>query len=308
MSKAVRHHLALRCKAGIVFAMSANTPPEPRPSMLGMLDRVLRGGFTQREVLAGGRIEVPVAGLVRLSLLLGAGYGISLGCYSLFGGAPQAWLQMLASALKVPLLFLLTLVVSFPSLYVFAALQRLPLDFRNTLKLMLLAIVVHLTVIASLGPVFAFFAASTTSYPFLLLLNVAVFAIGGLLGLMVLRRATRDIFTPPSAAKTTAPVAPPAAVANPETTPETSPETPATPAATPWPATVTTARISHQGAEQARRLMGVWCCVYGVVGAQMGWLLRPFLGSPDAPFEWFRQRDGNFLVAVLSTIGKLFHP
>lgn len=287
----------------MLFAMSANTPTEPRPSMLGMLDRVLRGGFTQREVLAAGRIEVPVVGLVRLSLLLGAGYGISLGCYSLFGGSPQAWLQMLASALKVPLLFLLTLVVSFPSLYVFAALQRLPLDFRNTLKLMLLAIVVHLTVIASLGPVFAFFAASTTSYPFLLLLNVAVFAIGGLLGLMVLRRATRDIFTPPSAAKTSPPAVPP----TPEPT-EASPETPAATAATPWPATVTTARISHQGAEQARRLMGVWCCVYGVVGAQMGWLLRPFLGSPDAPFEWFRQRDGNFLVAVLRTIGKLFHP
>jgi hypothetical protein len=204
----------------------------------------------------------------------------------------------------VPLLFLLTLIVSFPSLYVFAALQRLPLDFRNTLKLMLLAIVVHLTVIASLGPVFAFFAASTTSYPFLLLLNVAVFAIGGLLGLMVLRRATRDMFTPPSAAKTNPPAVPPA---TPELT-AAGPEAPATPAATSWQAIGSAARTNHHGAEQARRLMGVWCCVYGVVGAQMGWLLRPFLGSPDAPFEWFRQRDGNFLIAVLNTIGKLFHP
>lgn len=274
--------------------MSDDTPPGPRPSLPAMLDRVLRGGFTQREVLAGGRIEVPVAGLVRLCLLLGGAYGVSLGCFSLFHGAPQAWLQMFASALKVPLLFLLTLLVSFPSLYVFAALQRLPLDFRNTLKLMLLAIVVHLTVIASLGPVFVFFAASTTSYPFLLLLNVAVFAIGGLLGLMVLRRATRDMFLPVPGARATVPEAP---------VPEGTPSAPSPPASAP----VAAPRLSHQGADQARRLLGIWCCVYGVVGAQMGWLLRPFLGSPDVPFAWLRAREGNFLIAVLETIRRLLH-
>lgn len=262
----------------------ANADQDPADrSMLGTLDRVLRGHFTKKEELAAGRIAVPVGRLVVLSLLLGAIYGVSLGCYASFGGAPSAWLQMVASSVKVPLLFLLTLVVSFPSLYVFAALQRLPLGFRNTLRLMLLAIVVHLTVIASLGPVFAFFAASTTSYPFLLLLNVAIFAIGGLLGLMVLRRATRDMFQP-------APRTPPPAT-------ETDPEAPL-PALPP--------RQPAHAVDQARRLLGLWCVVYGVVGAQMGWLLRPFLGNPDAPFEWFRVREDNFLIAVLRTIGTLF--
>jgi hypothetical protein len=264
-------------------APMANAEPDPADrSMLGILDRVLRGHFTRKEELAAGRIAVPVGRLVTLSLLLGAIYGISLGCYSAFGGAPSAWLQMVASSIKVPLLFLLTLVVSFPSLYVFAALQRLPLGFRNTLRLMLLAIVVHLTVIASLGPVFAFFAASTTSYPFLLLLNVAIFAIGGLLGLMVLRRATRDMFQP--APRTPTPA-------------ETAADAPL-PALPP--------RQPLHAADQARRLLGLWCVVYGVVGAQMGWLLRPFLGKPDAPFEWFRIREDNFLVALLRTIGALF--
>lgn len=260
--------------------------------MLGMLDQVLRGNFTRREVLAAGKLEVPVAALVRLCLLLGAGYGVCLGCFAVFGGAKQALLQLVASALKVPLLFLLTLCVSFPSLYVFAALQRLPLDFRNTLKLMLLAIVIHLTVIASLGPVFAFFAASTTSYPFLLLMNVAIFAVGGLLGLMVLRRATREMFLPAGQPRPVEPVAP-------------SQEVPAepSPSAERLP---TSLRHANLAAEQARRLLGVWCVVYGIVGAQMGWLLRPFLGSPAAEFEWFRARDGNFLTALLNTIAALF--
>ena len=269
--------------------------PPKRPSMLGMLDQVLRGDFTRREVLTAGKLEVPVAALVRLCLLLGAGYGVCLGCFAVFGGAKQALLQLVASAVKVPLLFLLTLCVSFPSLYVFAALQRLPLDFRNTLKLMLLAIVIHLTVIASLGPVFAFFAASTTSYPFLLLMNVAIFAIGGLLGLMVLRRATREMFLPAGPARPAEPVAP-------------SPEAPAEPSspAERLPPLPPSLRLANQAAEQARRLLGVWCVVYGIVGAQMGWLLRPFLGSPAAEFEWFRARDGNFLTALLNTIAALF--
>ena len=277
--------------------MSGTTPPEPRTN-LAMLDQVLRGSFTRKEALSEGRIDVPVGGLVRLCLLLGAIYGICLGCYSVFGGAPQAYLQVLASALKVPLLFLLTLVVSFPSLYVFAALQRLPLDFRSTLKLMLLAIVVHLTVIASLGPVFAFFAASTTSYPFLLLMNVAIFAVGGLLGLMILRRATRDIFQPTIEPRTAEPEAPPLPSQATQEGAAAWPAKPSTPAMSP--------RLAHQAADQAKRLLGVWCVVYGIVGAQMGWLLRPFLGSPNASFEWFRAREGNFLTALLHTLGALF--
>lgn len=283
--------LALRHKVCIVAAMTGSSP-EPTPSLLGLLDRVLRGSFLGREALASGRIDVPSARLTQLCLLLGGIYGICLGCHALFGGATHAPLQMLASAIKVPLLFVCTLAVSFPSLYVFAALQRLPLNLGNTLKLMLLAILVNLTVIASLGPVFAFFAASTKSYPFLLLLNVAIFAIGGLLGLMVLRRATRDMFAPPPTEVQAAAPAPA----------ETATDQP--PA---WPNATNLGQVRHrlQAGDQARRLLGVWGLVYGVVGAQMGWLLRPFLGSPDAPFEWFRAREDNFLVALLRTIGKL---
>ena len=42
------------------------------------------------------------------------------------------------------------------------------------------------TVLASLGPIVAFFSLSTTSYPFMLLFNVAVFSVSGVLGLTFL--------------------------------------------------------------------------------------------------------------------------
>jgi hypothetical protein len=45
--------------------------------------------------------------------------------------------------------------------------------------------------------------------------------------------------------------------------------------------------------------------VFAIVGAQMSWVLRPFIGDPDLPFQWFRQRDSNFFIDVVRAIGRL---
>jgi len=45
--------------------------------------------------------------------------------------------------------------------------------------------------------------------------------------------------------------------------------------------------------------------LYGIVGAQMAWLMRPFIGVPNLPFQIFRPVEGNFFVAVLKAILKL---
>ena len=37
-------------------------------------------------------------------------------------------------------------------------------------------------------------------------------------------------------------------------------------------------------------VFGCWMIVFGLVGAQMSWILRPFIGSPDMEFAWFRPR------------------
>jgi hypothetical protein len=54
------------------------------------------------------------------------------------------------------------------------------------------------------------------------------------------------------------------------------------------------------------RIFRVWLVAYAVVGAQMGWLLRPFIGNPATPFTWFRARDGSFFLAVLTHVFGLF--
>jgi hypothetical protein len=35
-------------------------------------------------------------------------------------------------------------------------------------------------------------------------------------------------------------------------------------------------------------------------------VLRPFIGYPGAPFEWFRERESNFFLAVLKSLANLF--
>src|SRR5689334_352543 len=91
------------------------------------LDRLLRGRAELRppESLPAGaddRTRVSAARLSLLIVLLGVAYGACMGGFAVVSGRAGTWKQMLASAVKVPSLFLLTLAVTFPSLYVFGAL------------------------------------------------------------------------------------------------------------------------------------------------------------------------------------------
>src|SRR6266446_5725717 len=109
------------------------------------------------------------------SILLGAMYGM-------FSRATPEYRMILADVWKVPALFVLTLLISFPSLYVFSTLLGSRLPFRATLNLLLATVTMTVTVLASLGPIVAFFSVSTESYNFMKLLNVAFFAVAGFLG------------------------------------------------------------------------------------------------------------------------------
>jgi hypothetical protein len=57
--------------------------------------------------------------------------------------------------------------------------------------------------------------------------------------------------------------------------------------------------------EHTRTVFRVWVVLFAMVGAQMGWVLRPFVGRPELPFEWFRERQSNFFAAVLGALGPL---
>jgi hypothetical protein len=49
-------------------------------------------------------------------------------------------------------------------------------------------------------------------------------------------------------------------------------------------------------------ILWVWIFVYGFVGTQMAWTLRPFFGAPGLPFEVFRDLGGNFYMNVIQSV------
>ena len=50
-----------------------------------------------------------------------------------------------------------------------------------------------------------------------------------------------------------------------------------------------------------------WVVVFALVGSQMAWVLRPFLGDPAQEFAWFRPRGSRFFEGVWYHIAHLFN-
>src|SRR5687768_6516120 len=137
---------------------------------LSELDRVLRGEPNRADALAESGLVVALGPLVRTTLGLAAVYGVCMGFFGLFGRPEPEWRQVAASAVKVPLLFVLTLVVTFPSLYVFNTLLGSGLRLGELARLLSAAMGVLTAVLSAFGPIVAFFSVTTLNYPFIVLL------------------------------------------------------------------------------------------------------------------------------------------
>lgn len=250
------------------------------------LDRLLRGESTRLPILREGKFEAPAIGFLVLINLLGAIYGICMGLFSVTSGGSGHAMQIVATAVKTPALFLLTLMVTFPSLYVFNALLGSRILLPSTWRLLVSSLAVMLSILSSLGTVVAFFSFTTTSYPFMILLNVTVFSLAGVLGLSFLLQTLHRM-----------------SIANVVSAPEQGREVPALPEDNTGPLHKPTEQIL---APQVKLIFRIWVLVFGLVGAQMSWILRPFIGHPGQPFTWFRHTESNFFQAVFHAALALF--
>lgn len=48
-----------------------------------------------------------------------------------------------------------------------------------------------------------------------------------------------------------------------------------------------------------------WLLLYGFVGMQLGWFLRPFFGNPITKFELFREVQGNFYLDIVAAFSEI---
>jgi hypothetical protein len=268
------------------------------------LDRILRGDATRVSSLRSGTLEVDAAALSLVIVVLCMAFGLCMGTFALFRPEGANGWQIVASMLKVPALFYLTLIVTLPSLYVFNALVGSRLSLTAVVRLLMASIGVTAAVLASLGPIVAFFSLSTTSYPFMVLLNVAVFAASGFLGLAFLLQTLHRLSLIPPDPVTWTPPSSPSSASQLESDPEADPSTIMIETREPVGALDPTE--NQVLGKHVKTIFRLWMVVFGLVGAQMGWVLRPFIGNPGIPFTWFRGRESNFFQAVLQMVGNLF--
>lgn len=305
-------------------------------NLFRQLDSVLRGDATRMSSLRAGHIDINICHVSTAVIAAAAFAGLCMGSYSVVRGGTDGLFQLLASAVKLPLLFILTLLVTFPSLYVFNALVGSRLKWESVLRLLVAANGVMLAVFASLGPIIVFFGLSTTSYPFMKLLNVLAAGVGGVLGLAFLLRTLHRLILVQEAAEqietdqsdperlgTESTIEDPStddvAASNDEPPQEdtTGEQVQADPSprvqqyfasqqAEPIDPSGALDRLDTAMPDKARTVFRVWVVVYAIVGAQMGWVLRPFIGAPGMEFTFFRDRESNFFLDFFETLGRLF--
>ena len=219
---------------------------------LAVIETILRNRFHFFvEIRDGIGLKEKTRAMLISSLIFLAIYG------AVMGSSASLW-QALSSAVKLPLLFVATLLICSPTLYFFNVLYGSNQSLTQNVALMLTAITVTSVLLLSLAPIVVFFLLTTSGYQFFKMLNVAFFAICGIVGVGFLSQGMRIV----SAA-------------------------------------------GEEGVRARRWVMWLWVLVYGFVGSQMAWTLRPFIGAPSMKFELFRQLGGNFYTNIFASIGEI---
>ena len=164
---------------------------------LQRVDDLLRGRLVPAPAgaaLGGGVVRaLPVSLLQLLGFIVAFGlcYGAVMGTFGGISG--ERLLQVVYSAVKVPLLLLATFVLSLPSFFVLNTLFGVAEDFAESLRA-LLATQAGLTIIlAAFAPFTALWYASFDHYRMAILFNALMFGLASLGAQVLLRRLYRPL-------------------------------------------------------------------------------------------------------------------
>jgi hypothetical protein len=251
-----------------------------------------------------------------LTLQMLTSSAVSLAIFGLVLGASNGFWQALSSMVKLPLLFLATLAICLPTLYLFNLVFGARLSMMQAVTLIMVAITVISVLTLAFAPISLFFLITAQNYAFFKLLNVCILGLTAVVGLLFLTRGMAAL-NAYHAANLEASVyhATPAEVAIEATDRELAlvgagngnGALPAAPVAMPSPSHDAAPPLAEPAERPTRMtLVYIWILLFGFVGTQLAWTLRPFFGDPDAPFALFREISGTFYGDILGTIGQLF--
>ena len=152
---------------------------------LAVIETILRNRYHFFiEIRDGIGLREKMRAMLISSVIFFALYGAVL------GSTHSLW-QALSSAVKLPVLFIATLVVCSPTLYFCNVLFGSNQSLTQNVALILTAITVTSVLLLSFTPVVVFFLLTTGGYQFFKLLNVGVFALSGILGVSFLSQGMR---------------------------------------------------------------------------------------------------------------------
>ncbi|MEM6313106.1 MAG: hypothetical protein AAF743_03420 [Planctomycetota bacterium] len=209
---------------------------------LTTVDRLLRSPTPS----VSGRVALGFA------VVLGLVHGAAVGTYTgVWAGEP---IQLVYSAVKLPMLLIVTFAIALPSFFVLNVLAGVGDDFRQALRNLLAAQAVICVTLVSLAPALILWYAGNADYAPAVLANAAIFLAAALVGQWVLRRWYRPL---------------------------------------------------EQRVPIHRLLRRVWLVLYAFVGMQMGYVLRPFIGSPGKAPTFFREEAwGNAYLVIVRLVGE----
>jgi hypothetical protein len=177
-------------------------------------------------------------------LLSGLVMGVSGGVY-----------QMLASAIKLPLLFGIVTLAGLPLLHLFALYFGAKMSFYQTTALVSGMLLIVSLLMLAFSPALLVLWISVGHYGLYKLLCAAALALSGALGILFLKQGLDK---------------------------------------------------TVRGGPQPRDfLFWLWAALYALVGGQLAWIVRPFVGSPNAPFQFFRGTGGSLYLDVVHTLWSL---
>ena len=193
--------------------------------------------------------------------------GVIVAGAGLYGGAMGYWrgpLQAFYTAIKFPLIILLTTLGNGLLNGMLAPLLGLNIGFRQSLQAVLMSFMISAAILGSFSPLIFFLVWNAPpmsnhgswGYDFIQLTHVAVIAFAGMAANLRLTQLLRRLSG--------------------------------------------SVRVSH-------RVLLAWLAGNLLLGSQLSWILRPFIGSPVLPVQFLRSTafSGNFYESVFQTIKSL---
>ncbi|WP_067494775.1 hypothetical protein [Actinoplanes sp. TFC3] len=234
---------------------------------------------------------------------------LALACYGAVLGSFHSVLMALTSAVKLPLLFLVTLAICLPTLYLFNLVFGARLSVRQSLSLVMVALTVTAMLALAFAPIALFFRITAPDYSFFKLLNVLILALSALVGLRFLTGGMRVLNDHGLLSPATPAAAPVPDAEKKELVAVGADGAAPVPVKSLPPGMLNPrplAQPARPSAPPSMTLLYIWILLFGFVGTQLAWTLRPFFGSPGMKFSLYRQIDGNFYAEIFRTLSHLF--